>query len=506
MDDDQLRGLLRTLEDDRDPDPAFADALYDRLGMVAAAERRSRAPWLLLAAALIATLVAGLAVGTGLVELPLTVDASPSAAPSSSAVAIGSQTPTPSASDEPGPSMSAAPSASADSGAVADSILFAEADGLRLRSVPSEDAEVRATLRRGQLMGATGESADVQDMTWYEVRIGPGDLEGWVAAGPNGEWLRLVLDGAVTFSCDGCGDAATVVSVTPFGDASITPIGDARELIEWRWSPDGSRLVASRGGTTLPYRIVLLDPAGNELDDLGIGSAGTWSPDGSRLAWLGEGGLVVTDESLESTTFDLGGLSNGAPFWSPDGSRLALVAADDPGIIDPPVSLYVVPVGGGEPERLTEPGTLNGVTWGPDGTVLGFSIVDVSGEDPTRAFVIPAGGGDPEAVLGGNAVLTPPIWSPDGRRLAVVTPDGILIAAGAGTEAVTLVPAGAEQTIGELRWSPSGRWLLYSMSTGLEPTLWIVPADGTGAPRAISPSGAGGQQAEWQPILAPLGP
>ena len=52
MHDDQIRGLLRTLEDDRTPDPDFADALYRRLHMVAGARQPSRAPFVLLAAAL----------------------------------------------------------------------------------------------------------------------------------------------------------------------------------------------------------------------------------------------------------------------------------------------------------------------------------------------------------------------------------------------------------------------------------------------------------------------
>jgi Tol biopolymer transport system component len=504
MHDDQIRDLLRTLEDDRTPDPAFADALYQRLHVVSGAHRRSRAPFVLLAAALLTILAAGLAVGTGLLRLPETVDASGSPLPSTSGVAVASPSATAAASQDADPSASALPSEAPDPTDVAGSVLFAEADGLRIRSEPSEAGELRATIRRGQLMGATGSRADSEGTTWYEVRIGPGDLEGWVAAGPDGSWLRLVRDGAVAFTCGLCGDAPAVVSVDPFGDSSITTIGPAQELSEYRWSPDGGQMAASRGGTTLPYRIVILDPAGGELDDLGIGSSPTWSPDGSRLAWLGEDGLTVTDENLEPSAIDLGALSSGAPFWSPDGTRFAVIANENPGAIDPPVSLFIVPATGGEAERLTGPSTINGPTWGPDGSVLGFSVVDLSGLAPTQAFVIPTGGGDPEPLFGGDAVQTPPIWSPDGTRLAVVTPDGIVMATGRGSEAVTLVPAGPGETMGELRWSPSGQWLLYSVSTGREPTLFIVPSDGGGVPRAISPEGVGGQQGEWQPVLVPL--
>ncbi len=163
-------------------------------------------------------------------------------------------------------------------------------------------------------MGTTGGRTTVDGIDWYEVRIGPGDLAGWVAGGPDDDWLRLVDDGAVTFRCDGCGDVASLVSVTPLGDASISTLGDAHQVVEWRWSPDGTRLAAARGGTTLPYRVVLLDETGGELADLGIGATPTWSPDGTRLAWSGEDGLVVTDGNLIPTTLELGGLAYGTPY------------------------------------------------------------------------------------------------------------------------------------------------------------------------------------------------
>ena len=501
MHDDQIRGLLRTLEDDRTPDPAFADALYQRLHLVADQRRPSRAPFLLAAAALLTILAASVALGTGLLRLPETVDASGSPLPSASGVALASPSASAPSSANPAPSGSVEP----DPALQAGTILFSAAEGLRMRAEPSEAGEVVATIRAGQLMAATGARESAADMDWYEVRIGPGALQGWVAAGPDDDWLRLVDDGAVTFACSGCGEETTVVSVTPFGDANITTVGSAeRELIEWTWSPDGSRLAAARGVTTLPSRIVVLDGDGSELADLGIGASPRWSPDGSRLAWIGDGGLTVTDDELTPAAADLGGLSNGTPYWSPDGTRFAMVANEDPGAIDAPVSLFVVPVSGGEPVRLTEPGYLNGITWSPDGSMIGYSTVDLSGVSPSRAFVIPADGGEPQAVLDGAAVLLPPVWSPAGDSVAFVTPDGLVLAAGDGTNPENLVPTSDEEFIGEVSWSPSGRWLLYSISTGREPTLWIVPSDGSAPPAVISPDGAGAQQADWQPILSPL--
>lgn len=506
MHDEQLRQLLRTLDGERTPDPAFADSLYGRLSLRADAPRGRRAPWTLLAAAaLLVVLAAGVAVGSGWVRLPVVVDTPGPASPTASAVAVASTSlaPSPAPSEDPGSSPSADPSEAPEPGALAGAILFAEADGLRIRSEPAEDADVLATLRRGQLMGATGERRSVGETDWYEVHIGPGDLGGWVAAGPDGEWLKLVEDGAVTFRCDGCApDGPRVVSVTPFGDADIRLL-TSDELTEWRWSPDGSRLVASRGGTTLPYRIVVLAPDGAELDDLGVGVAAAWSPDGSSLAWLGDG-LVVTNDELEPAVIDIGGIQPGAPFWSPDGTRLAMVGAEDTSLIDPPVRLLVVPSVGGQAVELIEPGTLQAFSWAPDGSQLVYVEVDLSGQQPSRALVVPSNGGVPTPILEGVAIMAAPAWSPDGTRIAASSPDGIVLANGDGSQPVVLVPAAEGETIGELRWSPSGAWLSYTTSSGREPTLWIVPADGSDAPRAISGPGVGAQQAEWQPILADL--
>jgi Tol biopolymer transport system component len=419
-------------------------------------------------------------------------------------VAVASPSASAPGSENPAPSGSVQPTSEPDPTVQAGSILFAEADGLRIRAEASESGEVEATIRRGQLMAATGARQTIADMDWYQVRIGP-DLEGWVAAGPDHGWLRLVEDGAVTFACSGCGESSSVVSVTPFGDADLTTVGSAEdELIEWSWSPDGTRLVAARGMTTLPSRIVVLDGDGTELANLGIGAGPTWSPDGARLAWIGDDGLIVTDDELAPTTVDIGGLSNGAPFWSPDGTRFALVASEDPGAIDAPVSLFVVPATGGEAVRLTEPGYLSGITWSPDGSTIAYVTVDLSGVSPSRAFMVPADGGEPQALLDGAAVLLPPIWSPAGDSVALVTPDGIALGAGDVTGPEILVATASEEFIGEVSWSPSGRWLLYSLGTGREPSLWIVPADGSTPPAQISPDGAGGQQADWQPILRPL--
>ncbi|HET8778119.1 MAG TPA: hypothetical protein VFN76_10700, partial [Candidatus Limnocylindria bacterium] len=350
MHDDQIRGLLRTLEDDREPAPAFADALFDELSVAVRSRPGRRLPVVLLAAALVVALAASIAVGSGIVRLPWVVDLDASPQPSASAVAVAS--PSPTSSLPASPESSATPSVAPDPAFLSGRTLFAAADGLRLRSEASSDADIVATLRSGQLMGATGNQLNAEGMEWYEVRIGPGETQGWAASGPDGSWLRLVEDGRVAFACEGCGDTPAVVSVTPFTDQQMSTIGE--QLADYRWSPDGSRIamtISDRTGNS----VAIADADGSNRRVLASGAyTPSWSPDGTRLAWATDTSIVVTDADLTPAELDLGAIrSPGLPLWSPDGTRLAFTAIDcpecppdEPIFGDPPIAVYIVGIDG----------------------------------------------------------------------------------------------------------------------------------------------------------------
>ena len=58
------------------------------------------------------------------------------------------------------------------------------------------------------------------------------------------------------------------------------------------------------------------------------------------------------------------------PRWSPDGARLAFVSTRD----QEHGQLYVIPVAGGEPRRLTDfKEAVEEVAWSPDGSRLAFT-------------------------------------------------------------------------------------------------------------------------------------
>ncbi len=146
------------------------------------------------------------------------------------------------------------------------------------------------------------------------------------------------------------------------------------------WSPDGEWLAtADKGAESAPFRIVLIG-----------------ARDGRRRQ------LTLPPESV------IGDMS---PAFSPDGKWVAFLRAVSSGVGD----IYVVPVGGGEPHRVTNDNRyILSLTWGPDGRTIVFSSNRARNHALWR---IPAAGGEPTRVpmVGENA--SDPAFSRDGRHM-----------------------------------------------------------------------------------------
>jgi Tol biopolymer transport system component len=322
--------------------------------------------------------------------------------------------------------------------------------------------------------------------------------------------VRLVADGAVAFARNASG-RSSVALVTPLGDDAIVTLQDGAFLHDWTWSPDGSRLAGTFGDTgDASEAVLVMEPDGTVIGNHEGAMGPAWSPDGSRLAWIGnEGRIVVTDDSLEPATFLDAGRAPHAIAWAPDGSRLAYLAVDcdacppdEPILGDPPIAVFTIAIDGSERQQITS-GNIDGApSWSADGSQIAFLRFDLSGEFSTRLLVLGATGGDPVELVEGAAVTGGVAWSPDGTRLALATSAGTLIASPDGTQEL-IVPTDEDTLVTEIQWSPSGRYLLYGATTDSSPAprLWIVEADGSGEPRAISPSGEAAAQGRWQPVL-----
>ncbi len=106
-----------------------------------------------------------------------------------------------------------------------------------------------------------------------------------------------------------------------------------------------------------------------------------------------------------------------APTLHPDGDRAVVsVVRPDVGSNEYVGQLWVVPVAGGDPARLTRGHRDTTPRFSPNGRLLAFLRAQ-PGDDTAQLHVMPADGGEPvrltEAPLGAGE----PTWSPDSRRI-----------------------------------------------------------------------------------------
>jgi Tol biopolymer transport system component len=233
-----------------------------------------------------------------------------------------------------------------------------------------------------------------------------------------------------------------------------------------------------------------LDGTGRTSLTGGVGFATNpaWSPDGNEVAFstnretngTGPGEIYVVNADGSG----LRAVTHGAPpnhfrfgpTWSQDGSRIAYLESN--GTTSESADVWVVPVAGGEPRRLTmDGGPKRGVAWQPGGSLVLYDHADAS----------PAWGlwtVDTQSGMTRRLADTRPFgsgeagyWSPDGTRIAF--PDGVgrlEVAAPDGSQAQVLATG---PIVGAPSWSPDGRSVAYAATRILPfpPTRFGPPSD-----------------------------
>ncbi len=211
------------------------------------------------------------------------------------------------------------------------------------------------------------------------------------------------------------------------------------------------------------------------------------SPSGDRVVYEALGKLWIrglpdgTPKRLtkQSDHFEL------FPVWSRDGKQIAYVSWDDAAL----ARLRVVGAGGGAGRIVTpDPGHYVEPAFSPDGKTLAYRAISggslrapLWGED-TGVFVVPVAGGKPQRVTRDGSQ---PQFGAKGDRLFVLRAP-----ANDKRELVSMALDGAEpathvtsEYAGEFRVAPDGRWIAWTERY----QAYVAPLVATGKPYALGP-------------------
>ncbi|HSR43423.1 MAG TPA: hypothetical protein VLL48_14645, partial [Longimicrobiales bacterium] len=296
-----------------------------------------------------------------------------------------------------------------------------------------------------------------------------------------------------------------------------------------RWSPDGANIayqsgdgvwvVARMGG---PARLVARLPAGTGSSSPGAFTplAGlTWAPDGRRIVFaggMGAEGLYLVDVEGGAAAPDRlpSPREPHSPAWSPDGTRLAVASGNSIFVFGGAYfgnagqsSIWIVPLDGAEPVRVTEEPYLDvSPAWSSDGRFL-YWVSDRGGSrdvyrvridsrhapvgDPVRITTgldvhsLDLASGAPHLAYANLRTLSN-IWSmsvPDDRPASI-----------AEARPVTT----GNQTIEDVDVSADGAWLAFDSDRGGDPDIYKLRV-GTTEPIRLTTHPSGDFAAFWAP-------
>ena len=232
-----------------------------------------------------------------------------------------------------------------------------------------------------------------------------------------------------------------------------------------------------------------------------------WSPDGKKIAFIsdregkrniwtmpsngGEASLITGN--ITSQTF----LYISSPTWSPDGKNIAFKRlGDNEGI-------WIVPAEGGPAEkvRFDYDGSVGRIDWSPDGKKIAFDYSRGKGDkypipdsriDYGDIYTISVDGGEPTRVTKAEKEELDfkwPRWSPNGKKIAVITTDWAKYQEGKESEAIWIVDnheGGKLKKITKdlkgflhgICWSPDGENIIFSMRKKDKLYLHTVSSEG----------------------------
>lgn len=317
------------------------------------------------------------------------------------------------------------------------------------------------------------------------------------------------------------GDAAaspTDIYVKAVGSEALrrlteTPSSESNPM----WSPDGHRIAFVRGGQGV---FIISQLGGAERQVSASGTHVAWAGDSKSVLIRDQDGNVgpfgihqVVLDTLERRRLTQAPV--GAGDWrfevSPDGKTLAFIRYERAGIAD----LYVVPMAGGEPRRLSNwNANLTALSWTPDGREIVYSV-----EEPaaSRLWRIDAnsrpGRGLPVSDVPAGASypsISRPIRGQQARlAFETITRDVDLqmmdLEARPVNDPIESTPfANSTRIESRARFSPDGSRIAFASHRSGGPEIWVAGRDGTGLAQITSLGAPELDFGGWSPDSARL--
>ena len=264
---------------------------------------------------------------------------------------------------------------------------------------------------------------------------------------PAGGWLRIPLQGSFYVGLGVCSHDKDVVETAAFSNVEL------------------NQPAAAKGEPVLysTLETVAVASADRRVAYLAKGrfEAPNWSRDGSYFLFNREGHiekLAVGGDQPSTIDTGFANRCNNDHGISPDGSELAI---SDNSQGDKESMVYLLPIGGGAPRRMTEKSPSYWHGWSPDGKTLAYCAERNGNFD---VYSIPVEGGEETRLTTAEGLDDGPDYTPDGQwiffnsvrtglmQIWRMHPDG------SGQEQVSRGPASAD-------WfahpSPDGQWISY---------------------------------------------
>lgn len=324
------------------------------------------------------------------------------------------------------------------------------------------------------------------------------------AAPPPPELHRLTLEdllsvepmGETALSPDGktfaTARAGQIVLMPSDGGWPTTLTSSAGGKSGLSWSPDGKLLAYASEGSIWtvpasggqPVRLTHSYPGPGDPRQAADRDP-RWSPKGDWILFeTGRRGhedlVVVSPDGLSENILTTSKADSGNGAWSPDETRIAFTERapayfsgklnvidfnPQSGRAQQPVTLYTAPVDRGGSWSLRR------AAWSPDGRTLAISLQQTGWDN---IYLISATGGDPKPLTHGDAEDLDPVFSPDGKSLAIVSnrqlPEGsniwIVPVNGSAAHELTHLPTPGLETAPQ--WSPDGNMIYFHRTSPLE--------------------------------------